>query len=187
MLFKQVAIAGLGASVIGGSATGIYFLTKDNSIRAELIKSNKKLLDSAAPQGLWEIKLHTYNSERKSKHELNLTSWSDLKSWCTSTLSQSFSKGDKNYESGLTICTVPINREKLLKEKKNPAESRDWAGKETKYKTEGNGVNAIPNLADNKATADEIRDWCNGALNNEYQETGGNYALTLKWCTKEGQ
>ncbi|WP_187149691.1 hypothetical protein [Candidatus Mycoplasma haematobovis] len=191
MAIKQIAILGTTTTVVGGSlATGSYLLLRDNSIRKQILNENKKILDIAETNNtLWEIKLSAYTREEKRNNDLSLTTddIKNLKEWCTKTLANTFNnKDDKSFKSAQVLCTVPTNKEKLLKDNKTIATSAHWANKLSAYK-QPNEQTLIPAISKDTAKAKDIEDWCAFAINDEYtKDTENNYSLTLKWCTVQG-
>ncbi|OAL10496.1 hypothetical protein A6V39_00330 [Candidatus Mycoplasma haematobovis] len=189
---KQIAILGTSVSAIGGGiATSTYFLLPDNSIKAQIIKENKKILDYGAKSEFWEIKLHTLTSAsttQKYSTTLAGNTWDKLRDWCKTSLSKGFTEKNKDYTSIKDLCTVPTNKEKLAKENKNIAVTRELTQKVQSYKTTGNNALSIDISGNDNAIASNMEIWCQSALENEYTETNKNtYPLTLKWCTREGR
>lgn len=178
--------------IAGAGATSLYFWGKNSiSIEKQLEKDNKKLLKGDKTEH-WTIKFKTYEKETKAKKFEAISDIKDshtLKKWCKDNLSLNFNDKNKNtYEAAKLICTVPTNKEKLLKENKPETEDTEWGSKLTEFKRKREGELAIPNFDKSKIDdANKIKDWCAEELNKEYEnESQSNYKSMIQWCTKEG-
>lgn len=79
MITKNVALVGAGTAVIGGSvAGGVYYINSGDTIGITLSKEVKLLTSNS--EELWDLKLNTYNTERKSTNPivLNKNDWTGL-------------------------------------------------------------------------------------------------------------
>ncbi|OAL09993.1 hypothetical protein A6V39_03710 [Candidatus Mycoplasma haematobovis] len=181
---------GIGA-IGAGSAYAFYpsSTAPKVTIEKQLEKDNKKLLKSS-DNALWGIKLNTYTTKiKKTGAKINLSTDNEtqLRTFCTNQAIKEFNNQNKElYDEIKVVCTVPTNKEKFEKANRKLATTGDWATKSKEYQTQGINNDAIAEISKDSVTEDQIKNWCEKAINLEYEnDDHKNYKLTYKWCTKD--
>ncbi|OAL10497.1 hypothetical protein A6V39_00335 [Candidatus Mycoplasma haematobovis] len=192
-----IGTIGVGGVVVGGYyGSGSLFPPKipaekpKASIRNLITNTGRTVLNNQSNNGLWGIKLNTYELLFKSPKKINLETEDEegLKKWCDdATKKETEDKNDNDYSIAQQLCTRPTNRETLQKKSKTLADDQDWERKAEEYKAAGtaNVITEIKNRSE--ATPQQIKNWCEKTWDEEILEIEDTYNLAVKWCTKEGQ
>ncbi|AEW45046.1 hypothetical protein MHC_00900 [Mycoplasma haemocanis str. Illinois] len=157
--------------------------TETRSIRDQIFKSGKKLLQTEANSKAWDVRKEQYQ-ERFGGIITN----EDVIQWCNSSLDNKYE--DSLYKNVSELCSVPTMRERLIFNKKQIIDLKNkndpkWGEKVVNYSKNQN--NKMPNselrTVGNSVTTEVIMNWCKDGVEEEFMDENERYNIVNTWCT----